>query len=172
MERQRAVSRLDSIDQSERTWRFTRGDNAIEEAARFAELATSACDAACREAAVLAVNELAENVLKYGATDHPAGAATLAIAALPQVLRIRVRNPIKSRSDAEGVTATIARITTSPDVKELYRKRLAELFANPALPRAQLGLLRLAFEGRFRLTCNYQHPFLELVAERTCDDVK
>lgn len=161
-----------SPDLSERTWRFPRDKAAIEDAMRFAELATSYCDAACREAVVLAVTELAENVLKYGAANHRAGSATLAIGLMGKVVRIRVKNPVNSAMDARSVVEAVSRIASSPDVKELYRNRLAQLFTDPSLPRAQLGLLRIAFEGRFRLSCEYRDPFLELVAERTCDVVQ
>ena len=157
-------------DLSERTWRFPRDKAAIEDAMRFADLATSYCDAACREAVVLAVAELAENVVKYGA--HDTGAATLGIGLQGKVVRIRVKNPVNSGIDARSVVEAVSRIASSSDVKDLYRQRLAKLFANPDLPRAQLGLLRIAFEGRFRLRCEYHDPFIELVAERTCDEVK
>jgi hypothetical protein len=121
---------------------------------------------------VLAVAELAENVVKYGAHNHAAGAPTLAIGLQGKVVRIRVKNPVTSGTDARSVVDAVSRIASSPDVRDLYRTRLAQLFANPALPRAQLGLLRIAFEGRFRLSCDYHDPFLELVAERICDEVK
>jgi hypothetical protein len=161
-----------SNDLPERTWRFPRDRSGIDDAMRFAELALTYCDPACREAAVLAVAELAENVVKYGAHNHAAGAPTLAIGLQGKVVRIRVKNPVNSGTDARSVVDAVSRIASSPDVRDLYRTRLAQLFANPTLPRAQLGLLRIAFEGRFRLSCDYHDPFLELVAERTCDEVK
>jgi hypothetical protein len=49
---------------------------------------------------------------------------------------------------------------------DLYRARLRELFENPSLPKAQLGLLRVAFEGGFRLSYSFAPPQLEIVAER------
>ena len=159
-------------DLSERTWRFPRDNAAIDDALRFADLATTYCDPACREAVVLAVAELAENVVKYGAHNHNAGASTLAIGLQGRAVRIRVKNPVNSGTDARRVVEAVSRIASSSNVRDLYRTRLAELFADPSLPRAQLGLLRIAFEGRFRLSCDYHDPFLELVAERTCDEVK
>jgi hypothetical protein len=159
-------------DSSERTWRFPKDNASIADAMRFADLATSYCDPACREAVVLAVAELAENVVKYGAHNNGTGTATLAIGLQGKVVRIRVKNPVSSDTDARSVVDAVSRIASSPNVRELYRTRLAQLFANPALPRAQLGLLRIAFEGRFRLSCDFHDPYLELVAERTCDEVK
>jgi hypothetical protein len=159
-------------DQTERTWRIVSEKTAVEDAMKFADLATSYCHASCREAVVLAVAELAENAIKYGAANPSAGSPTLGIAAQGSAIRVRLRNPVNSRNDAKCVMEMVSRIATAPNVNALYRQRLAELFANPSLPRAQLGLLRIAFEGRFRLSCDYHDPFLELVAERTCDKVK
>jgi hypothetical protein len=161
-----------SNDLPERTWRFPRDGSGIDDAMRFAELATSYCDPACREAVVLAVAELAENVVKYGAHNHAAGTPMLAIGVQGKVVRVRVKNPVNSGTDARSVVDAVSRIASSPNVRDLYRTRLAQLFSDPTLPRAQLGLLRIAFEGRFRLSCDYHDPFLELVAERTCDEVK
>lgn len=161
-----------NTDMTERTWRIVSEKTAVEDAMKFADLATSYCHASCREAVVLAVAELAENALKYGVVNHNAGSATLGIAAQGGAIRVRLRHPVNSHSDARSVMETVSRIASAPNVNELYRQRLAELFANPSLPRAQLGLLRIAFEGRFRLSCDYHDPFLELLAERTCDKAK
>jgi hypothetical protein len=161
-----------TLDMAERTWRIVSEKNAVEDAMRFADLATFYLDAACREAVVLAVAELTENAVKYGSVHHSAGSATLGIASRDGAIRVRLKNPVHSRDDARSVVDTVSRIASSPNVNELYRQRLAELFANPSLPRAQLGLLRIAFEGRFRLSCDYHDPFVELVAERSCDKSK
>ncbi len=161
-----------TLDLSERTWRIVSEKNAVEDAMRFANLATSYLDASCREAVVLAVAELTENAVKYGSLHNGAGSATLGIASHDGAIRVRLRNSVHSRDDARSVMETVSRIAASTNVNELYRQRLAELFANPSLPRAQLGLLRIAFEGRFRLSCDYHDPYVELVAERTCDKSK
>jgi len=156
----------------ERTWRFSREPSAIADAIKFAKLATCYCDPEVREAAALAVSELAENVVKYGAGGERHASATLAIGVERDTIRIRVKNAARTRNDATSVMSTISKIAASPSVSELYRARLRELFQNPALPRAQLGLLRIAFEGGFRLSCKYEDPFLEIVAERRCGEGK
>jgi hypothetical protein len=140
----------------------------VEDARRFAELAVTYCDAACREATAMVVTELAENMVKYGAKEAGLFAGTISIVVDNGVIRVSAANEAASRRDAHGVKEAIGQISATADVRALYRSRLAELFANPGLARAQLGLLRAAFEGGFRLSCSYEAPALVIVAERSC----
>jgi anti-sigma regulatory factor (Ser/Thr protein kinase) len=139
-----------------------------EDARRFAELVVGSCDPACREATTMAVGELAENLVKYGAQGAEANAGTIAIRVERDRVRIRAESAVMCHEDARCVVETIARIRATSNVIELYRARLQELFENPSLPRAQLGLLRVASEGGFRLSCTYAAPSLEIAAERPC----
>jgi hypothetical protein len=153
---------------SERACRLAREHKSIGEAQRFAELTLSYCDPACREATSMAVGELAENLVKYSAGHAGTNAGTIAIQIQGDHVKIRAENNVLSHDDAQVVLETVAKIASSSNVSELYRERLLELFKNPALPRAQLGLLRVAFEGGFRLSCKYAAPSLEISAERRC----
>src|SRR5687768_3013707 len=116
---------------TERACKIPRERKAVDEAIRFAQLATSYCDQACREAAVLAVSELTENVLKYAAPDQTADAGTIMIGVHDKTVRIRARNVASSRKDAESVIAAVSKISTAPNVSDLYRDRLRELFQKP-----------------------------------------
>lgn len=153
----------------ERTLRLIRWQEAVTEAMRFAALAVSYCDDACREAITLAASELAENVVKYGVPNPDPRAGTISVSVQGNVARIRATNAVASPDDARSVLAIVARISAaSTGVSELYRARLQELFANPGMPRAQLGLLRLAFEGGFQLSASFEAPLLQIVAVRPC----
>ncbi len=152
----------------ERTLSMRPGQNAIAEAKQFGELSVTYCDAECREATTMAVVELAENLLKYSVRDATNTAGTLGIAVQERQVRVRATNTVSSPEDARRVQGMVSEIARAPSVPELYRRRLRELFDNPGLQRAQLGLLRIAFEGSFRLSCSYVHPTLEIVAERVC----
>jgi hypothetical protein len=153
----------------ERTLKIGRWSHAVSEAMRFAEIAASYCDTTCREAIVLAASELAENIVKYGVPHQDPRAGTLSVAVRANVVRISATNAVVSADDAERVVDIIGRIgASSLGATELYRERMGELFANPAAPRAQLGLLRLAYEGGFRLSASFNAPLLEIVAERPC----
>jgi len=156
-----------SVTQGERTLKLSRHEAAVEDARRFAELAVSYCTPECREAVTLAVCELGENLIKYSAGGDEANAGTIGVSVENDKVRVRAVNRVTSREDADRVSEIVRKMTVS-DIKELYRERLQELFANPSLPRAQLGLLRMAFEGGFRLTCVFEAPQLQIIAERAC----
>jgi uncharacterized protein YciW len=64
------------------------------------------------------------------------------------------------------LAVTSSQIAKATDLQQLYRARLKELFGAPNLARAQLGLLRMAYEGGVRLSCSYEGQILEIVAER------
>ena len=154
---------------AERTLKVGRLSNGVTEAMRFAELAVGSCALACREAVALAACELAENLVKYG-LDHPdPRAGVIAISVGANVIRVRATNAVRRADDAEQVTALVARMSPlKSNARDLYRARLQVLFARPSEPRAQLGLLRLAFEGGFHLSATFEAPLLEIVAERPC----
>ncbi|HEY4105952.1 MAG TPA: DUF6272 family protein [Polyangiaceae bacterium] len=154
----------------ERTLKLLHGGKAVEDAKRLAELAVTCCDAQCRQAASMAAWELAENLLKYGATDPTKSAGTIAVSVENNTIRVRTTNTVHSPKDARHVQETVSRIATSPSARDLYRERLLELFGDPSQQRAQLGLLRIAFEGSFTLSCSFEAPLLEIVAERACSE--
>jgi hypothetical protein len=153
--------------QAEQTLKLPRREAAVEDARRFAELAVTSCTPECREAVTLAVCELGENLIKYSGSADELNVGTIGVSIEAGQVRVRAVNRVTSAEDAKRVTEIVEKITVS-DIKELYRARLQELFANPSLPRAQLGLLRMAFEGGFRLSCSFEAPQLQIVAERAC----
>jgi hypothetical protein len=159
--------------QAERTMRLAPQGSAIDDARRFAELAASYCSPECREAVSLAVCELGENLVKYGAPGSDAHAGTIGVGIDGDTIRIRATNRVGVPDDAKKVADLISRISQrGADVRDLYRNRMKELFTNPDLPRTQLGLLRMAFEGGFRLSCSVRGAELEITAERACDGRK
>ena len=153
----------------ERTLRIARRYDAVDDARRFAEKAVSSCTPECREAVRLAVCELGENLIKYAEQNDATEAGTIGVSIDGPVVRVRAVNRVSSPSDAERVAEIVTQISRSGDgVRELYRARLIQLFQNPTLPRAQLGLLRMVFEGGFRLSCTFHAPELQILAERAC----
>jgi hypothetical protein len=154
---------------AERTLKLAKRGAAIEDAQRFAALAVSYCTDECREAVTLAVCELGENLLKYGGGSDDLHAGTIGVSVEGDRVRVRATNRVSSQEDARRVSEIVAQISGSgAAVRDLYRARLQELFANPSLPRAQLGLLRMAFEGGFRLSCSIEQSQLHIIAERAC----
>ncbi len=145
------------------TCEVTKRQESIEEARRFAEQRLGNCNPRCREAVAMAVQELAENLAKYA----PLGAAgTIVLHVEGDVVTVRAINHACSRADGAQVEATIAEIAAAPSVRDLYRRRQQQLIESPSLLRTRLGLVRIAYEGGFRLSCVYSHPELEIAAER------
>jgi hypothetical protein len=158
-----APSKLD------RTLKIVHSQQAVPAAVQFAELVVSACCPPCREAVSLAACELAENVAKYGVQHDDPQAGTISVGIHGNVVRLAVTNAVDSPADANRVLTIVGKMSSGASVAELYRARLHELFSRPGAPRAELGLLRLAFEGKFTLRASYQAPLLQIVAERSCE---
>jgi hypothetical protein len=153
----------------ERTLALQCRDDSVGEALRFAELATTLCTPECREAVALAVCELGENLIKYGDPNAGAYAGTIGLSVEDARIVVRATNRVSSLEDAERVAELVRELGRSDSsVQDLYKARLQDLFSNPDEPRTQLGLLRMAFEGGFRLSCRFEAPELHIIAERTC----
>jgi len=107
--------------------------------------------------------------VKYGSTTD-ADAGTIGLTIEGDRIRVRAQNRVESPEDARRVEELIESLARDDvNVRDLYLQRLTELFQDPSLPRAQLGLLRMAFEGGFRLSCRLGAGELEITAERPCD---
>jgi hypothetical protein len=150
----------------ERSYNVARTEGVV--GARHFALDLRGCDHdACRQAIEMAVSELAENIVKYS-DGRGTFAGSISIATGAGVTRISASNPVTKPGEANAVAEVVATLRESSDPGELYRRRLADLLMTPELPRAQLGLLRIAYEGRFRLRADYDAAVLHIIAERTC----
>jgi len=156
-------------DRGERTLELGRSGDSFDEVLRFAEQATSACTPECREAVTLAVSELGENLLKYGERNGMPHAGTIGVEVEDKLVRVRATNRVISLDDARHVAELVAELERAGvSVEALYSARLRDLFAKPDEPRTRLGLLRMAFEGGFRLSYCFEAPELQIIAERSC----
>jgi hypothetical protein len=152
----------------DRTLKVVAGQDASV-ATRWIEPAAGCGDPTCLEALALAASELAENILKYGVEHADPRAGTISVSVEGNLARLCATNAVTSAEDVRVVRDIVDRLSLpASDAAALYAERLRELFAHPSLPRAGLGLLRLAFEGGFRLRASFEDPLLQIVAERTC----
>jgi hypothetical protein len=140
----------------------------LEAVKRYVELHPDFCHATCREAVAMAAWELGGNVVKYGLEDAEGGAGTITVALLPNIVTIRTLNLVEPGPNVGEAAGAIARLAKGSSVTELYRRRLHELFENADHTRACLGLLRVAFEGGFQLSCHEEGRYLEIAAHRCC----
>lgn len=120
-----------------------------------------------REAAVMTASELTENALKYGIGVPEMPRASLSFAIDSEQLTIAVANGVGPQESIESLTGHIDAICESRDTEALYLERLKRLMDAPSEGGGgRLGLLRVAFEGCFKIGYEYQAPILTITARR------
>jgi hypothetical protein len=119
-----------------------------------------------REAATMAALELSENVLKHGGREDP-GVVTLS-QKNGQIV-ISTQNRVDSSDQALRVRAHIEKIA-SQGAREMYVARMLELMNKPNATGSGLGLLRIAYEGAFELSCEVLGDRLHIQAKKRIDD--
>ena len=127
----------------------------------------AASDEEVRSAATMAALELAENVLKHGAE---AGSGLVTMAQENGEVVISTQNRVRSVEGAMAVRQRIQRINEK-GARELFVARMLEIMEQPAGRESGLGLLRVAYEGSFRLTCEVLGDRLLIQARRRLDAI-
>lgn len=122
-------------------------------------------DADLREEVVMVASELAENVVKYGEPVEEAQSGSLQLVIENDFVRVISTNGVRSAERASHLAKALQSIRER-DPRALYLERMQELMANPGQAESQLGLLRIAFEGQFKLTHAYEASVLTITAER------
>ena len=114
----------------------------------------------------MVASELAENVIKYGEALEGDDGGYVSIVPDSDSITIRTVNGVSSPARAAAVMDRIAAIQAATDVGELYASRMQQMLLNPSDVESQVGLLRIAYEGNFRLSCSYEGRVLVITAER------
>jgi hypothetical protein len=123
---------------------------------------------ALREAVVMTATELMENAVKYSAdpaTDGRAG-IRFQMSADDSRIRITVSNHLASVEERVALRLGIEQIQASKDPRLLYIHKLYDLMNRPGARRTRLGLYRIAYEGGFRLACQFDDDRATVVATR------
>jgi hypothetical protein len=118
-----------------------------------------------RESAVMVASELAENLVKYGQPVDDEDSGRITIEVIDGFVTIASENGATPEA-SEKVIARVRSIAESDDVQGLYLARLTSMANIPSDSASELGLLRIAFEGRFSLTAEYRARRLRLQARR------
>ena len=160
---------ISNVPAREKSWRLTRDWKALDEVKRYLDLQRGFCHASCREAAIMASWELAENVVKYGLVGEDGITGTVSLALWQNRTVIRTDNTAQWAGGSHEVISTIMRLSSATSVRELYLQRLQQLVTGEGLVQTRLGLLRVAYEGGFRLSYRHDAPRLEVAAERKCE---
>ena len=117
-----------------------------------------------RVAATMAGLELAENILKHGGgARHDLGWVRLAKREGRVV--ITAQNRLQSRMQADAIQKRLARISRE-GARSSYMARMSEVLADPETEESGLGLLRIAYEGGFELSCDVVGEHVHLSATR------
>lgn len=120
-----------------------------------------------RDLAVMAASELAENVVKYGEPVDGEDSGRVGITLDGRDLSITAVSGARDQERVAHVLAEVAAIGTASDVQSLYVERLQRLLEHPSADSGGLGLLRIAFEGGFRLSATHEQGLLTITARRT-----
>lgn len=99
------------------------------------------------EPIVMTSLELVGNAIKYGEAE-----LSFALDIDGDYIDIKVANTLGKDGDYNVVAEIIDKITASRDPFELYVERLQELLTNPASGPSRIGLIRIAYEGKFELS--------------------
>ena len=106
--------------------------------------------------------ELAENVIKHG-VDRGSGLVTMAEENGEIV--ISTQNRARSPQTAQAVRQRIDRIAEK-GARELYVLRMVEIMQQPDANDSGLGLLRVAYEGSFDVSCEILGDRVRIQARR------
>lgn len=118
------------------------------------------------EATEMCATELVENAIKYGSGSALEGCIDFFLRVDSAVVEIVVTNSVKRILDVENVDRLVKQIKESGDPEKLYIDRLNELMESQIPGLSQLGLLRIAYEGRFRLAYTFENNILTVKARR------
>jgi hypothetical protein len=118
-----------------------------------------------RTAATMTALELAENVLKHGADS---GSGMVTMAQENGEIVISTQNRVRSAYGAQAVRQRIERIKEK-GAREMYVARMLEIMQQPGSGESGLGLLRVAYEGAFQLSCEILGDRLLIQARRRFD---
>ncbi|MDJ0763941.1 MAG: hypothetical protein QNJ97_13250 [Myxococcota bacterium] len=116
------------------------------------------------DAVIMASSELVENAIKYGDSNF-----TYRLKIQDEGIEIEVINNKADGSNIVRLRDHIDKIRKSENPFDLYTERLLELMNNPQNGPTQLGLIRIAYEGRFDLSCREEDKMICITAKRKTD---
>ena len=119
-----------------------------------------------KEAVTMVASELAENLVKYGVTTDQVSTGRLSMSFQLEQIVILSENAA-APEDATRVCETIDHAKSVEDPQEAFLERMRQLVTEPSNAHSRLGLLRILYEGRFELTCQYHEPLLTIEARRS-----
>jgi hypothetical protein len=120
------------------------------------------------DAVLMVASELAENVLKYAEPVDGVGGHVTVTRTSGEVEVCSV-NRLSSGTSAVRVLEILERIADARDARKPFEERMMEIMKEPRQVSTGLGLLRVEYEGRFKLSARHVDGTLTLVAVRSLD---
>jgi hypothetical protein len=118
-----------------------------------------------REAASMVASELVDNAMKYGESLPHMAVPVFYLSCEEDNICIEVVSGAKSKNTLTQLKERIEAISNTQNMEELYVSRLYEIMDNrPQI--GQLGLYRIGYEGRFKLSYQYSNEILSVKATR------
>lgn len=114
----------------------------------------------------MATGELAENVVKFG---EQVGGVTgqVTISRTAEEVEIRTANRVTDTNRAHAFSERLRKIEENGDLQTQFADRIAAIVDGPEDQSTALGLLRIAYEGLFKLSCTYADRTMTVVAARS-----
>lgn len=123
-------------------------------------------DKELKSATLMTVTELLENAVKYGKANPEIEGIEFNFTADDNRIIILVTNAVITESHARQIREHIAQVNATSNPEILYVNRLKELLENRKKGESKLGIYRIAYEGQFKLSCQYHNNILTVKAER------
>ena len=127
--------------------------------------ALEGADEELKNASVMVASELSENVVKYG-EPLPGHESYVEVRYEPSEVVIVAANGVVDATRVQNLAGVLERIDQAADPRDPYVERMRDILASPEKSGSQLGLLRIAYEGRFRLSYAYRDRLLTITAYR------
>jgi hypothetical protein len=123
-------------------------------------------DAETVDAVRMTAGELAENVIKYG---EPVDGVTghISISRTNDAVEIRTVNRMSDSTETADLFERLRRIGEADDLRAQFVDRMTQIIDEPNQHSTALGLLRIAYEGLFKLSCSYANEMMTVVATRS-----
>lgn len=115
----------------------------------------------------MVITELLENAIKYGSYDNDKDEVHFEIDIAEDKITLQVSNKICSRDNFDVFEKNIKKLQESDNVAKLYTERLQEILLKPEDEKSQVGLFRIAYEGKFNLQYKLNGDTLLVIAERS-----
>ncbi len=117
------------------------------------------------DACIMAVSELLENAIKYGHSTQEKAGIELRFHVEKDKVAITVSNPVDSEADFTELARHIDRIRNADNLQDMFVNRMqAFLEGKNTMAKTQLGLIRIANEGGFKMDCRLEKKMLTVIA--------